>query len=179
MDATEKEARRLWLAAERGKIPALQKAASNAKAAWLQAAEEQRDVRDSYAAALKAAKSAMDAAMALLADARRADAELVAEHTPPELQKAEAATGYAYRVHAQNRKRAQDDSRTQQEIVRRLSERKGHVRVDKETRKREADKAVYLESVAAEMIEREDALLAEHLAAREALTAATRAAHAT
>jgi len=158
------------------KLEDLLKMATKTKKAWKTAQTEERKMRDTYQGAVKAAKGEMDAAWAQVSAAKQARNELLAEHTPTAMQQAETSTGYAYRLQAQARGRAENDVANQRQSVQAASQRKGFLRPDKETRRREHDKLVHLESVVAKMLSMEDALLAEWKAARQDLNAAMRAA---
>lgn len=133
-------------------LPRARKRAEKAKEAWKAALLEEEKKRDSLKAKVRDAKGAMDAAYALLSDATQAKQELLTECTPLELRRAEDAAGAAHRVLEQRLHQALDDVSRFKLVIKGLDKR---TRRDAETKERDADRLTYLESIVADVSEKE------------------------
>lgn len=152
----ENEELRRHLLIQAGKLPELEKEAEATKVAWKETLLERDAQANELAQKVKKAKGAMDAVYSDLSVATQARNTLRAEFTPKDLQKKETALGLAYRQYTQHRKRAQFDVDQMRQGIELQSRRKGFL-PDVETKKREADRMTYLESIVADVSEKEEA----------------------
>lgn len=152
----ENETMRVELLKQADQAPALKKKAEKAKVAWKKALAEEKAHQEALKGKVRSARKAMDAAYNNLSAATQAKNTLRAEFTPKEIQKKELALGLIYRTHKQQRERAEGDVARFKQGLEARARRKGFT-PDVDTAKRDADRLVNLESIAANVAEKEEA----------------------
>jgi len=161
MDGRETERRRLVSLIKTQ--PMLERKAAKAKSAWLAAQVKQELQRDLLKDAVKKARQEMDALFARLSDVSQARNTLLAEYTPQELRVAERDTGFAHRTLAMKLTTAEADVASQRRYI------AGMATTDADTRSREHDKLVYLESLCADTSTQTDKARASWESAQQGL----------
>lgn len=168
-ETTEKQALRSSLLKIAATVPTVEKKAQAAKRAWKKAHEAVKQEKLTLQKAEAEARRKMDHLYGLLADATNARNRLRAEFTPKKLQHAERDAGYAHRVLKLKREKAEGELRQTKHSMKLRERRKGFTPPDRETRQREADRIVYMESQIAKFSDQEQSALEEWRKAQKEL----------